>query len=291
MLKRRNPQTLLIALLLIALLPNDICARDFHAPDERPTEDTPYTLGAHQKQLYVGAFGTHLETVLATLGIAYAPFKIWQIEANLLHFGAGVFNISTKVTLVDLKHFGLGLSVGFFWAHGKWLWVLPDWQRKLMQGIDIFLIPIRLIAGVNLHRRVRLDLVVAYDHVESTGYYSGSRVFFDGYLGARQVFLRPVLRLFLIDRIDLHVSGKLPMWAQVNTTLDSKVTINPGLEGGVRSAGRKNLSPLFYWMVSLGMEAEVVRYFYLGLEMSIGPYTQTVYSRQLSIGFDLKWRF
>ncbi len=291
MLNRRIHYTLLGALLIVVLMPRNLSAWDFHAPSERETEDTPYTLGAGQKRLYFGAFGTHMETTLAALGIAYAPFRFWQIEANLLHFGAGVFNLNTKFTLVDIKRFGLGVSLGFFWVHGKWLWVLPDWQRELVQGIDIFVIPLCLTAGVDLHRMVHFDLVIGYDHVESTGYYSGPRVFLDGYLGARQIFLRPVLRLYLIDRLSLSVSGKLPMWGQVSSEVDSKVTITPGLEGGIRSANRVNLDPLFYWLVAVGLKAEVVKSFYLGFEASIGPYAEKLYHRQLSIGFDLEWRF
>lgn len=289
---RRNPFILLFILsACVQLLPERVQGWEFHRPEERPTQNTAYTLAARQKQLTVGLYGTQFENVLGAIGITYAPFRFWEVEANLAHFGAGIFNIATKLNLVDRKWFGLGFRCGFAYIHGKFLWALPKRQKQAVQGLDVYIVPLKLIGSLDIAYWLHLDLVVGYDHVESTGHYSGTRLFLDGYLGARQVYLLPVARFYLVKRLSLNVSGKLPMWARVHGQVESELTLTPGVIAGLRSAGEKSLDPLYYWLVTVGAQVEVVSLFYLKVELSVGPYTEVVYSQQVSVGLELEWRF
>jgi hypothetical protein len=261
---------IVVAALCLQFVPLELCAWEFHSPAERPTHNTAYTLAAKQKRLAVGLYGTQFENVLGTIGLAYAPFRFWEIEANLAHFGAGIFNIATKFNLAEVKWFGLGLRCEFAYVHGKFLWALPKWRKKAVQGLDAYIVPIKLIGSLDIIYWLHFDLVVGYDHVESTGHYSGTRLFFDGYLGARQVYLLPVLRFYLVKRLSLNFSGKLPMWARVHRQVESELTITPGVIGGIRSAGEKDLEPLYYWLVTAGAQVEIVPLLYLKVDLSVG---------------------
>ena len=284
-------KTIIGLILGVVLFSGNASAWDFHSPEERPTRGTAYTGAPMQKRLVVGFFGTQFDEMLAVVGLTFSPVKYWEFGMNLAHLGAGIVNINTKFNLLDKKYGGLGVGIGFIWAHGDWLWVLPPFQQRLAKGIDIFVIPLNLIGSIEATRWLHFDLTVGYNHVEVVGEMNGSQLFYDGELAAQQVFVLPKVRFFIWDKVSLNISGKLALWARMYYEAVAEVNITPGLRGGVRSAKYKVEDPLYDWLVTAAIKTELIEKLYLGVNLSVGPFTEKVYKHTLNTGLDLEWRF
>jgi hypothetical protein len=264
---------------------------DFQSPEERPVRGTAFTGSAGQKRLVVGFYGTQIDELLATLGLTYSPFRFWEFGMNFAHLGIGAINITTKFNLLDKNGWGIGMSAGFAWAHGDWMWVLPPFQRHLAQGIDVFLIPVNLIGSFEPLKWLHFDLALSFVDAEVLGRFNGSRLFYEGDLGARRVDVQPAVRFFVWDRVSFNVAARLPMWGQVYRELAAELDITSGIRGGVRSTKLVTLKPLYTWLVTPGISVEMVRRLLLTVNIAVGPTSEAFYSNQVNVGLDIEWRF
>ena len=271
--------------------PQQVLARDFHSPSERPLDGTAYTPEKGQFQFVAELFGVNDDNLFATLGLSYSPSDWFNIGLNVAHLSAGVFNLHSKFNILEKGRLGLGASLGIIYLNGSWIWILPEYLRTLLKGIDAFIIPASIIASLEAARWVHFDLEVEYLHTEVIGNKGDGRLLYDGYFASRMISFRFSTQFYISDRVDIRATLQAPLWGETHEQIEADVYLTDYLHGGVRSAGNKTVSPFHLWDAILALNVELARLVYMGFVFSIGDKTEYLYERNLQTGAKLEWRF
>jgi hypothetical protein len=214
-------------------------AGDLQSPEQVSTRYSAYTVPAKMWSVEAGALGIGGGDVVALLGVTYGLGAGFQVNANLAHFGVGMFNAGVGYHFIDTRYFDLGARVGAWYGHGKWYWIATPAATKLVSKIDVVNVPLELTASSMPARWLELDFAVAYNYARIFGASPSERSpFADNELGVVQFYLRPGARFFLADHTALELSTKLPLYSALaledrNPEVAFKRTW--AFEGGLRS--------------------------------------------------------
>jgi len=252
-----------LSLALAVLAPLFGCAatRDFAAPEQRITDGTAYTLTHRQMRVNAGLVGVGTADMGVNVGLAYGVGDWIEFGVNLAHAGVGLLNVTTKVNLVDQPLWGLGLQLQARWLHGSWMWILPADTREQLADVDYVDLPLSVIASFPLFRWMGLHLQFGYSHSEVFGNVQGNDAALDGRAGTREVFLEPVIRFYLWERLALTFGTHLPLYARAAVRAAAEDQLEPDLIVGVNSA---------LWR---DVPFNVLASYYGGIELQFGKYT------------------
>jgi len=196
-------------------------------------------LPARQWAVSAGALGVGDGDVFALLALTYGLGSGVELNANLAHMGVGLFNLSGNWHFIDTPYFDLGIRLGAWYGHGKWVWIAAPATAELISKIDVVKFPLELTASSTPTRWLEFDFSVHYSYAKMFGSSSVEEsLFTDSELGTEQFFVRPGTRLFISDRTAIEVFAKLPAFSRVN--MDDRTHSVPfkrtwALEGGLRS--------------------------------------------------------
>ncbi|HEX6272990.1 MAG TPA: hypothetical protein VFZ53_08120 [Polyangiaceae bacterium] len=189
---------------------------DLQAPENRDRRNTPYALPADTWSFDIGALGIGGGDAFAKLGVAYGFLDGAEVEMNLAHASLGLVNLAGRWHFLDTPYFDLGASLGVWYGHGEWFWIVTGPAKELIRDLDVLYVPIRVAASSPVSGSVQFDLGLQYSHAEVFGTVtSEDALFLDAQLGMRQFELRPGVRFFLSDTTELGVMSNLPVYSAI----------------------------------------------------------------------------
>lgn len=214
-------------------------AGDLQSPEQVSTRYSAYSLPAHRLGVESGALGVGGGEVVALLRVTYGLGAGLQLNANLAHYGVGLFNAGVGFHFIDTRYFDLGARLGAWYGHGKWFWIAAPAAQELMSKIDLVNVPLELTASSIPTRWLELDLGVGYTYSKIFGTSSREGVVFtDSDLAMQQLFVRPGARFFIAGDTALEFFAKLPLYSAValeRTTPTVPFKRTWTIEGGLRS--------------------------------------------------------
>lgn len=234
-----KPTTLLRLLLVLLLAGLGACVtpRNFADPRQRITEGTAYSLTKGEVRVDAGLVGTEVADAGANVDVAAGFGRSGQVSTNVAHLSLGLVNASLKYTILDRPWFGLGVEGGFLWTRPTLIWLLPDELSEPLAGIDLFHIPLRVLASFPVASWASLHLGVGYTHAEIVGALGDeSSSFLNAGIGARSVQLDPTVHFYLNRRVALILGANLPLYITAAAQVESDVELDDGIVLGIRSA-------------------------------------------------------
>jgi hypothetical protein len=260
-------------------------APDLRSPALRSTRYSAYTLPKGVWSVELGALGMGDE-LYGLLGGAYGLGKGFQLNLNLVHYATGLFNVTARWNFLDLPHFGLGLSVGFDYGHGDWVWVVNSEEQELLDNADLIAFPMSLTASAPLNRWVQLDLAASYQHAELFGTLGEGATFYaDAQIGARIFQFRPGARVFLSDDTAFEFFASLPAYARV--PYEGDITSNRFERAGAGEAKVKFSST---WAVEVGLRSAIRPWLFCNIRLDFGPRADVLYGAQVYPSFSIEAR-
>jgi hypothetical protein len=260
-------------------------AQDLRTPARRSTRYSAYTLPKGMWSIELGALGMGDE-LYGLLGGAYGLGKGFQLSVNLVHYATGLFNITTRWNFLDLPHFGLGVSVGFDYGHGDWVWVLDSSEERLLEDTDVIAFPLSLTASAPLNRWLQLDLGAVYQHAELFGTLGEGNTFYaDAQIGGKMFQFRPGARVFLADDTALEFFASLP--AYVRVPYEGEITSNRFERAG---SGEAKVAFSSSWAVELGLRSALRPWLFCNLRLDFGPRAELLYGASVYPSFAMEAR-
>jgi hypothetical protein len=248
---------------------------DLQSPEQLNTRYSAYALPARQWMFKTGALGIGDGDVFAQLAVAYGLGRGVQLNANLMHIGVGLLNVSAGWHFIDTRYFDLGARIGVWYGHGKWFWIADGVSTEIVSKIDAIKIPLELTASSMPTRWLELDLGVQYTYATMFGTSSSQRsVFADAELGTQQFFVRPGLRLFITDGTAFEFFAKLPLYSAVQS------------DGGSTKVPFDRV-----WGVEAGLRSRLARGFFGNIRLQYAAISDVLYGARLYPAFDLEIRY
>jgi len=248
---------------------------DLQSPEQLNTRYSAYSLPAGQWSFKTGALGVGDGDVFAQLGLAYGLGRGVQLNANLMHIGVGLLNVSAGWHFIDTRYFDLGVRLGAWYGHGKWFWIADAVATKVISKLDAVKIPIELIASSMPTRWLELDLGVQYTYATLFGTSANERnLFTDSEIGMQQFFVRPGVRVFITDGTAFEFFAKLPIYSAVHD-----------------ESGSTTLPFDRVWGMEAGLRSRLVRGFFGNVRLQYAAISDLLYGARLYPAFDLEFRF
>ena len=263
---------------------------DLQSPALRSTQYSAYTLVPGTWSIEITALGSSANDLYGLLGVGYGFKHGFQLDVNLVHWIAAVFDVELKWNFLERRHFALGAGVGFLYAHGAWIWVLGDATRSLIADVDLFSLPLALTASAPINRWLQFDLTVAYRHTLVQGtLQAGRSIYAESEIGARQLVVRPTGRLFVSDSTALEVSAKLPVFNRVPYEVDPNVTVRDKSYGKPRN-GYAQADFSESWNVEVGLRSSLRRWLFATVSLQFGQIPRNIYRTSVSPRFSMEFR-
>ena len=206
-------------MLLVAWLLQMACVkpRDFHAPAERMTSGTAWTLEKGTVAPEMGVGGTGTTELLVNMGVTWAPVERLETNANVAHFGVGLFNVGFKGTLYESNRWALGGGVSGVWARGDLMWFLSEGKRALVADLDALVLPLTVNNTWTVDEAVDITTGVSYTHSAIMNGIIDTELDLVGeLLGGRRLAVDGRLQVY-VGRVGLWAGGSLPVAVWVIT--------------------------------------------------------------------------
>jgi hypothetical protein len=265
-------------------------AEDLQSPAQRNTLYSAYSLPAGMWSFEVTALGSSVNDLYGLLGVGYGFKRGFQLDVNLVHWIAAVFDLELRWNFFESKHLALGAGVGFLYAHGAWIWVLGDATRSIIGDMDLYSLPVSLTASAPVNRWLQFDLMVAYRHTLTQGRLEAGRsVYAESEIGARQLVIRPTGRLYLSESTALELSAKLPVYNRVPYEVDPTLMVRDKAYGKPRN-GYASADFSESWNVELGLRSALRRWLFVTVSVQFGQIPRNIYGTWVSPWFGLVFR-
>lgn len=227
----------LLLCVFAALLTGCVTPRNFADPKQRITEGTAYSITKGEVRVDAGLIGTEVKDAGANVDVTAGFGRSGQVSTNLAHLSLGLVNASLKYTVVDRPWFGLGLEGGFLYTRPSLIWLLPDEISDPLAGIDLFHIPLRILASFPVSSWTSLHLGLGYTHAEVVGELGDeSSSFLNAGVGARSVQVDPTIHFYLNRRVALILGANIPVYITAAAQVESDIELDDGIVLSVRSA-------------------------------------------------------
>jgi hypothetical protein len=239
------------------------------------TRYSAYSLPARQWSLEAGALGVGNGDLYAVLSVGYGLGRGVQLNANLAHASVGLLNLSAGWHFIDTRYFDLGARLGAWYGHGAWYWIASPTGKELISKIDLFSVPLELIASSTPTRWLELDLGVQYTYARIFGAASSEEtVFTDNQLGMEQFFVRPGARFFVSDNTAIELFGKLPMYSAI-----------PVEDGPNRTVPFERT-----WWLEGSLRSRLARRLYGSVRLHYAAISDVLYGARLYPSFEVEFR-
>jgi hypothetical protein len=260
------------------------------SPDQRSTRFSAYSLQKHTWSIEAGALGVNGEELYGRLGVGYGFGGGFQVDANLMHWSVGLFDLEARWTFLDTRYIALAASVAGAYGHGDWMWFLAPAAKQILSDTNLVAIPIGLAASAPLTRWLQADLQVEYQYSQLSGTLgNGSSFYATSQLGARQFRLRPGVRFFLSDATAFEVAAKLPLYTQVPAEVESTVSAGNQTQSGSHSA-YKEVKFKDAWNLEGGLRSRLRPWLYATVRLHYGRVAKALYGCALYPSFGLEFR-
>ena len=249
-------------------------AGDLQSPEQVNTRYSAYSLPARQLSFKAGALGVGDGDLYAQVSVSYGLGARVQLNANLMHMGVGLFNLTAGWHFIDTRYFDLGARLGAWYGHGKWFWIANDVATQIVSKLDVIKIPFELTASSMPTRWLELDLGVQYTYAMLFGTSARERsIFTDNELGTTQFFVRPGVRIFITGNTALELFAKLPAYSAVNA-----------------ESGSAKLPFERTWAMEVGLRSRLVRGLFGNIRLQYAPIADVLYGARLYPAFDIEIR-
>lgn len=231
--------------------------RDWLAPRSRQLEHTAYTLQQHQLYLQVGAYGSERDDLYGELELAYGLGYGLQLGSNLFHCASGNWNIDLDWGLVDQSWIGVSLSTGLGLGVVQQMWVVREIWREMLRDVQLLTVPVQLTASLPVLDWLQIDLSAGYTHVSGFGEIDFSLGRLGGTLAQSELFVKPVVRVYVSPRLALIAQAHLPLWAELPVDVRTTVGDDDDPLVDFRTAERERVPFSENWGFKVGAETPV----------------------------------
>ena len=221
-------------MLFVAWLLQMACVkpRDFRAPAERMTSGTAWTLEKGTVAPEVGVGGTGSTDLLVDTGVTWAPIKRFETDANVAHFGVGLFNVGLKGTLYESDRWALGGGVAGVWARGDLMWFLGRGTQALVADLDALVLPLTVNNTWTVDEAVDITTGLSYTHSAILdGVLDTDSDLLGEVLGSRRVAVDGRVQVY-VGRVGLWAGGTLPVAVWFITDPATEFVVDDGRRSG-----------------------------------------------------------
>ena len=244
------------------------------SPEQVSTRYSAYSVPQGMWALDIGAFGISSGDAFAKIGATYGVGHGLQFEVNLAHMGLGLLNFSANWHFVDTRYFDLGASVGVWYGHGEWFWIAQGAAKTIASKLDVVSIPIAVTASAPLASWLQLDLGLQYTYGDIYGATTADiSLFEDAEIGLRQLFFRPVARLYISDNTSFELSAKLPVYTNLP-----------------RDRADSTLPFSKTWTMEAGLRSRLTPGVFGNLRLHYGEVGDALYDARVFPSFDVEFR-
>lgn len=277
--------------MLAAALGGCATARDFHDPSGRMLDSTAYTIRPREVRVEAGAVGVDLRHFGANVDVSVGFAKRAEVSMNVAHVAMGAVNLRGKYTLVDQRHFALGVSGGIWWAEPELMWVLEKDTRDALRNIDILSVPLALHWTMPTTEWMDINVTTGYQHATIIGEADAQPVLFEGTFGLRTFSVEPALLFYVRRRVAIVVAARLPIVARQRSDFVITQDVLDGIQGGIRSGDWESVAFNTVATYYGGVETQWGRT-HLQLFLSHSQFTRYVTKGNIPVlpGFNLYWR-
>jgi hypothetical protein len=265
-------------------------ATDVTSPAGRDITDTAFSLPKGVWEVQVGILGVSTNDLFGNVGIYRGFGHGIQLGANLLHAGAGLFNLALDWTFLDRERWALAVGFHPSYAHGSWLWLLSD-ENEIVGDLDLFILPLSLTGSVLPMPWLQFDLMAEFMDSEVLGNANGNSLIFDAHLAARRFSLDPAVRIHLMKRVSLYVTSRLPLWTRVPGSVEGEAVIAPGVIVGGRSSGSRKVPFSEQYLVTWGVRSVLAKGVFANFALNYGGGAELLYGHPLYPRFSMHFRF
>ncbi|MCH2108067.1 MAG: hypothetical protein MK135_01970 [Polyangiaceae bacterium] len=237
----------------------------------------------------VELWGTSASDIYGGFGIHYGLGKGFEVGVNLLHLGAGVFNLSTKWNFLDLPQFALGLRFSPMFAHGDWVWIARS--STLVSGLNIWLFPVSLQLSAPILPWLQFDLSTDYVDSLVLGDVDEDSLLLDGTIALRQLAFQPVIRWHLLQRTSFYFQAKLPVITRIPGAISTEAPLVEGVLLGGEAAGRSSIPLKDTYVLTCGARSMIREDIFLDFSVNVGALAKKIYGNPISPRLQLEMRF
>jgi hypothetical protein len=264
---------------------------DLQSPEQRSDRFSAYSLPKNMWSIEGGALGISGQELYGRIGVGYGFGHGFQLDANLLHWSVGLFDLNARWNFLDTRHFALSVSVGGVYGHGDWMWFLTPAGEKLVAGSNLVGFPIGVTASAPLTRWLQLDLPIEYQYSTYYGSLgeSGSSFYAKSQIGVRQFMLRPTARVFVSDATAFEIGVRLPLFTEVPAEGDATVSIGNRTQSGSK-AGYVDVKFKDSWSLEGGVRSRLQPWLFATVRLHYGRVARALYGAPLYPSFSLELR-
>jgi hypothetical protein len=271
--------------------PNAASFAGLQSPEQRSDRFSAYSLPKHMVSIEAGALGVSGQELYGRIGVAYGFGHGLQLDANLLHWSVGLFDLNLRWNFLDTPHFALAATVGGVYGHGAWMWILTPAAEKLVADSDFVAFPIGVTASAPLTRWLQLDLPIEYQYSTYFGSIgkSDSTFYTKAQIGVRQFMVRPTVRVFVSDATALELGVKLPLFTQVPVERDSTLSIG----NQTQSSSNSRYADVKFkdtWSLEGGVRSRLQPWLFATVRLHYGRVAKALYGAPLYPSFGLEFR-
>jgi hypothetical protein len=271
--------------------PNAASFEGLQSPEQRSDRNSAYSLPKNMWSIEGGALGVSGQELYGRIGVGYGFGHGIQLDANLLHWSVGLFDLNLRWNFLDTRHFALNASVGGVYGHGAWMWFLGPVAEKVVADSDFVAFPIGVTASAPLTRWLQLDLPIEYQYSTYFGSIGTSQTSFysKAQLGVRQFTLRPTVRVFVSDATAFELGVKLPLFTQVPVESDSMLAIGNQMKTSSKS-GYADVKFKDSWNLEVGVRSRLQPWLFATVRLHYGRVARALYGAPLYPSFSLEFR-
>jgi hypothetical protein len=271
--------------------PNAASFGGLQSPEQRSDRFSAYSLPKNMWSIEGAALGVNGQELYGRIGIGYGFGHGIQLDANLLHWSVGLFDLNLRWNFLDTRHFALNASVGAVYGHGAWMWFLGPVAQKVVADSNYVGFPIGVTASAPLTRWLQLDLPIEFQYstyfgsigTTETSFYSKAQ------LGVRQFMLRPTVRVFVSDATAFELGVKLPVFTQVPVEGDSTLSIGNQTKTSSKS-GYADVKFKDSWSLEGGVRSRLQPWLFATVRLHYGRVAKALYGAPLYPSFSLEFR-
>ena len=260
------------------------------SPEQRSVRHSAYALPTGMWSFEPAVLGVTGEDVYGSLGIRHGFGAGFELEVNLAHYAAGLFNIGGHWSFLDTKHIALSAAVGFTFGHGAWIWPVDPVLRDVLEDTDLFTIPFELTATAPVLDWLQLDLSVGARYGTIWGTLGdGDNFYADAEIGANQLMIRPGARAFVSDATAIELFFDLPLYTSVPWEGDLTAELrNKGYEKS--GSGRATVPLSETWKFEVGVRSSFTPWMFGTVRLHYGRTNKLLYLTTVNPSISLEFR-
>jgi hypothetical protein len=264
---------------------SDAPTGDLTNPRQRDLRNTAYSLPQGLWAVEVGALGSGGGETYAKLGVGYGLGAGVELDVNVAHVSVGVANLAARWNFLDTRYLALGVGAGVWYGHGEWMWFLTGTAKSLVSKIDVFHVPLRVSASSLVLPWLGLDLTAQYSYANLYGnVVDRDSLFVESGLGIRQFFLRPAVRFYVADRVELDLASDLPLYSAVPVE-------TTGAQGNQHEHTFENIPFSDVWSAEAAVRSRFAAGVFGNVRLHYGKVAKALYGAPLFPSFEVEFRF